>query len=309
MTDKRIALVAAPSQQDLIAAIAARLPVTGLFNPTNRPCKNNSLRLYSTFDELLHEAEICCFLIPYASLGKDLQRAVESGIHVLCAGPPSLSLRAGEQLCQNAIQSGTRLAWGGQFRHTILHQTLEDQVHQTAFGSPVFLRLVRGGGDSLLAAGWGAYQALEQTAVLLQTPIAELHVAGIGRQRRFHFALTVATTSGATAQLVVAPYHPSPVPDISLLGTGGLLSSTEYASLPARSAHSGISPASYPQPLAEPDWLADFICQPPVGKTAPDIRILAFFQALRSALSQALRAGRPILVHSPGPAIPLSSSR
>ena len=164
MTDKRIALVASPFREDLVATITSRLPVTGLYSPTRRHWKTSAYCVYPTFDELLHEAEICVFLTPYASLGKDLQRALDSGIHALCAGPPPLSRSAGEQLCQSAADADTRLAWGDQFRHTPLHQALEDQVYAPAFGSPVFLRLVRGGGNSLLAAGWEAYQALEQAA-------------------------------------------------------------------------------------------------------------------------------------------------
>lgn len=308
MPDKPIALVAAPSQEDHVAAIAARLPVSGLFNPTRRHWKNAVCPIYPAFDELLHEAKVCCFLTPYNFLGKDLQRAVENGIHALCAGPPSLSRAAGERLCRSAAQSAAQLTWGGPFRHSRVHQVLEEQARQADFGSPVFLRLVRGGGDSLLAAGWGAYQTLEQAAVLLQTPIAELHVSGVRRHRRFHFALTATTSSGATAQLVVAPHHPSPVPDISLLGTGGLLSSTEYYSLPAWSSHRGISPGSHPYPPAEPDWLADFIRRFPLRKIASETRSLTFFQTLRSALSRALREGRPIRVRNPGSSIPLSSS-
>jgi hypothetical protein len=309
MKNARIALVAAPYQEDLVTAIAARLSVTGLFSPVRSLWETTAFRVCTSPDELLREADICCFLTPYASLGRDLERTVESGIHALCPGPPPLSMQAGKRLDQAAVRSGVKLGWGGQFLHTLLHQTLVDQVHQASFGSPVFLRLVRGGGNSLLAAGWGAYQGLEQAVSLLQDDIAELNVAGIRRHRRYHFALTAVTLSGATAQLVVAPHHPSPFPDITLLGTGGLLSSTEYSPHPARYAPGRISPMRYPQAFAEPDWIVDFIGRLSRVKADQEAQKLAFFQALRRALTQALSEGKPIRVPNPGSVIPLSSSR
>jgi len=295
----RIALVASPAQRDLVQAIGSRLTLAGLLCPTPRPWSDAPAPVYPHIEALLGQtaAAICCFLVPYSSLKKDLVGSLERGTHVLGAGPVSLSRREYDHICRISRQGRVHFSWCGRHRHSLLHQALSLQRQKPSFGDPVYLRQISGSGPGRLPSWWAACQALEQAEDLLAARVQDLHLTAVRKGRRHHVALTAHMANRATAQLVIAPV---PLPgdgDISLLGSGGLLSSDSLPRAPALITQQGVHLLPHPELHPEPSWLLDFAKKVDQSEIQlPDWSTLSFQKAVLRAMRQALQQGRPVQV-------------
>lgn len=301
MAQLRLSLVASASSSALVHAIASRIPITSLFVPGRSRIKNPPADPSPSVDSLLIKGDICCFLTPYPALKRDVERALASGTHVLCAGPLPVNRAEFDRLCGIGQRHGLHFAWGPLPRHSMLHKKLLEQRHTPPFGRPVYFRWVSGGGEGLLPAWWAACRALEQTTELLGDEIEEMRMVAVRRGRRHHLALTVAATGGATAQLAVAPFHLSPVPDIALLGTGGLLSSTSLSSAPPVATGRGFHLQPSPEQWPEVVWLGECIDRMSLDTllSPPTWPSVAYHRTLLNALRRAIRTGVPQPI--PGP--------
>ena len=301
MAESRLSLIAPASKGDLVHAIASSLPITGLFVPGRSRIKDPPTRLSLSVDPLLVEGNICCFLAPYPALKRDVERALASGTHVLCAGPLPVNRAEFDRICSIGQHCGLHFAQGPKPRHSLLHKKLLEQRHAPAFGSPVFLRWVSGGGDGLLPSWWAVCRALEQAAELLDDEIEEMRLAAVRRGRRHHLVLTVGAAGGATAQLAVAPFHLSPVPDIALLGTGGLLSSASLSSASPVATRRGFHLLPSPEQWPEVVWLEECINRMSLDTLLPPPTwpSVAYHRTLLNGLRRAIRTGTPQPI--PGP--------
>ena len=298
MTEKRVAIIASPTQRDAIQAI--RLPLAGLFNPVRGQLKDSPVPVFDDFDGLLRrsKADICCFLFPYPTLEQDVLKALEREIHVLAAGPVARSRHSTEHLLQTASRSQVRLSWGNQHIYSPLYRELLAHSGSDSFGDPVYLRQVGGGGDSLLSTWWTSCWALELAQALLSSRLEELHVTATRAGHRYHAVLTALMANRATAQLVIAPVSPFPAPDITLLGTGGLLANGGLGNVPALITRNNVRLHPPPHQRPEPEWLLDFsqhLDQP----NPPELpALLDLQQNLLGTLRQAPHLGIPVQLPS-----------
>ena len=296
MAARRVAVIASPAQRDVIQAIRLRLSLAGLFNPVRGHLKDSSVPVFADFDELLHRsrADICCFLFPYPSLEQDVSKALEREIHVLAAGPVARSRRRIERLLQTASRRQVRLSWENQHGYSPLYRELLAHSASDSFGDPVYLRQVGGGGDSLLSTWWAFCQALALARSLLSSRAEKLHVTATRAGHRYHAILTALMANRATAQLVVAPVPPSPIPDITLLGTGGLLSSGGLGNVPALITRNTVRLHPSPHQRPEPEWLLDFSQRLDQSDQPDQPDALDLQQNLLVALRRASRLGSPL---------------
>jgi len=301
MARLRLSLIASASSGDLVHAIASRIPITGLYVPGRSRIKDPPVKLSPCVDSLLGKGDICCFLSPYSALKRDVERALGSGTHVLCAGPLPVNRTEFDSLCGISQSRGLRFSCGPLPPHSLLFVKLLEQRRASAFGRPVYLRWVSGGGDGLLPAWWAACRALAQATELLGEEIEEMRLAAVRRGSRHHLALTVGAAGGATAQLAIAPFHLSPVPDISLLGTGGLLSSSSLSSAPPVATRRGFHLHPSPQQWPEVVWLEECISGISLGTPLPPPTwpSAAHHHTVLNALRRAIRMGAPQPI--PGP--------
>ena len=165
---------------------------------------------FRSLEEGLDQASAVAVLSPYRGLAGDLERCRRRRIPVALAGPP-------------AARSDDPEYAPGRWRHTDGHASVERLRKRPAFGRPVYLRqVIGGGGAGLLGAWWGLLEALESALELLDGPMERLRVGASARGGRWHAAATLVAGDGASAQLVVTP-APDPGEDLLLLGTGGLV--------------------------------------------------------------------------------------
>jgi predicted dehydrogenase len=291
-----IALVATPSQAELVAHLDARLPIAGLFTPGRRPAGPQA-PLFTDLTAMLQQsgALTCCFLAPYVALEKDVRTCLEAGIDVLCAGPLPCSQKAIDQLLATTGRNGARLAWGGAYRFSPLFQALRQQRSLPSFGSPVYLRQVAGGGHGLLLAWWALCELLSQALELLDARLEAVHLSACRHRGKYHAALTGRTASRAMAQLLVAPFHPG---DLALLGTGGLLGTNGLAGSAATATAAGTLLHSSPELRPEAAWLSAF-AQKKDSPVLPERSTHPLHRAILSGLRRALRQGQPVRVEVP----------
>ncbi|MCC7265663.1 MAG: hypothetical protein IT369_24405 [Candidatus Latescibacteria bacterium] len=275
-------LVAHPQQAPVVRAVADALPLAAICNPWRTRFGDLPVPVHSDLRSLLaeHEPEAVIVLRPYSGLESDLVLCEERQIRVLCAGPVALPPSPLRQ-------------WGGQSRHTpVITQALA-QSRQPAFGQPVYLRRVAGGGGALLQSWWSACQLLDEAQALLGAPPIWVQLAAVRAAAKHHLVLTAAFANGANAHLVVSPYYFSPSTDLTLLGSGGLLFADTATNTPV-AVHAGGSRFYQPASLyPEPAWIGAFLTgqDPPV--TPSDA---ALHHRLFAAIRQALRCGLPVPV-------------
>ncbi|MBI2504406.1 MAG: hypothetical protein HYW07_14375 [Candidatus Latescibacteria bacterium] len=277
-----IALVAHPGQQHLLQLLASRLEISAILNPWRTPFRAAPAPVFSQLSALLAAGapDACCFLRPYGGLEQDISTCLERQVRVLSAGPADLP-------------ASPLWNWGGQHLHSPLFQAASGQRRSPAFGTPVYLRRLVGGGTDLLDAWWAACQLLTEARDLIGAEAVEVQLAACRAGRQHHLALTVAFANRATAHLVVAPHYFSPSTDLTLLGSGGLV----FSDAPANAAHqtgsSGVRLHPPPFLHPEPGWIAEFLQrldQPaPAAHPALELHLLA-------ALRQALRLGQLVRV-------------
>lgn len=269
-----IALVAHPSQQHLVSVLGRSLKISAILNPWRTPFRSAPAPVFSQLGALLAAStpEACCFLWPYRGLENDLSACLKRQIRVLSAGPAKLP-------------ASPLWSWGGQHLHSPLFQTASDQRRSPAFGDPVYLRRLVGGGSDLLNAWWAACQLLAEARDLIGTETVDVQVAACREGRQHHLALSLAFANRATAHLIVAPHYFSPSLDLTLLGSGGLVFADHLANTPMLVCRGGMqtSPPAFLHP--EPAWIHAFL-DPATPPAVPRVNTpeLALLRALRRAL-------------------------
>ena len=298
-----VALVAAAAQEEVVRSICGYTKIDAVLNLGRARLNLDSVPVLEDMDELLDRTAsgTCCFLHPFPALNRRLLACVKRKIHVLSAGPISLSRRQFDQLCESAGENHVRFSWGNQYRFSRLHQALHAQSRNPGFGNPVYLRQVRGGGHGLLSAWWSACEALDQARALLDSPLQDLLLAASREGHWHHVVLTVGAANKSSAQLVTAPVHLPLHHDITLLGSGGLLFSdgVSYASPLILQDRIQLHPHTDQYP--EPAWLVDFLGQldnPDIP--FPDWSMLNLHNHILRAMKQALRQRQPIQVKLSG---------
>lgn len=261
MAQMPLALIARPAQKEALLALCDRLEIAGVLNPTRSNLSGLPAPVFTDMGDLHRQVSpaVCCFLTPYADLKRDLFDCLERRVHVLSAGPLSLSRGEFDGAVQAAREGGVHLRIGGRYLFSPLYRTLLERRQAPAFGNPVYLRHVTGGGDGLLPAWWAACEALDQAGGLLGAALRNLHVAARREGRKYHLTLTASMANRANAQLVVAPVHLPISSDLTLLGSGGLLfaDSVSHASTVIKPGGVRLHPNVNLYPDAA--WLEDFL--------------------------------------------------
>lgn len=283
-----IALVAHPALGAVTEQISEALPVAGLYYPARSHRSDPTLPFYGDLTAMLEEtgARTCAFLSPYQNLHKDVKTCLETGVDVLCGGPiPQLD-------DQTALQSKARLTIGGIHHSSALFNKALQQRLNPSFAQAVYLRLLSGAqGPGLLPAWWAACKQWTLAIDLLgETPL-QLHISAYRQGRAYQIALTAATTSGTTVQLLIAPQRT--LTELTLLGTGGTISASSVQNGIALSNAQGTRIMPDVLPPAEIEWLRRFEHKnappQPDGASISDCGPL-----LLRGLRQALRQKRPI---------------
>lgn len=261
-----IALVAHPSQRELLRLLCSRLRITAVLARTR--WQEAPASVFTQMRTLLDTCapRACIFLWPYPGMKEDALACLERQVPVLSAGPMDALLR-----------------WGGQHRFSPLFQAAQAQRRSPDFGEPVYLRRVTGGGTGLHSAWWAACQALSEAQDLMEAPLVEVYVAACKAGQKHHLALSASFANRATAHLIAAPVYSSPSLELTLLGSGGLVFSDSAANAPAVISAEGARflPPAFLHP--EPAWIQDFLDHPdrPAVNAALQLQLLC---ALRRAL-------------------------
>lgn len=228
---------------------------------------------FGSTPEGLERASAVAVLTPYRGLAGDLEICRQRGIPAVLAGPAAARADDPEHAA-------------GRWRHSRSWSSVDGVRQRPAFGRPIYLRQVIGGGNGgLLGAWWALLEALEGALELLDSPMSRLSVGAVARSGRCHASATLAVESGASAQLVVTP-APDPGEDLMLLGTGGLVHVDGTGAAERRDSGGG---RSLPIPPAWPDagWIAEALASP--RRTSLDRRTRA---AVHLALGRAARGHR-----------------
>lgn len=277
-----IAAVAHPGQRALLQLLAARLSLCAVYNPWRAAFGRLPVPVYTELPALLaaHMPRVCAFLRPYPGCEKDLATCLDGQVRVLSAGPADLP-------------PSPRWQWGGQHRYSALFLQALAQRRLPAFGEPVYLRRLTGGGTDLLGAWWAACQLLAEARELVGAEPAQVQLAACREGRKHHLVLSVAFANRANAHLVVAPAYFAPSNDLTLLGSGGLVYADSAANAPAL-VHPGgaqFHPPAFLHP--EPAWIQHFAEAQSAAMPPPDA---ALQRQLLPALRRALRRGLPVQV-------------
>jgi predicted dehydrogenase len=303
MARKPVALVAAAAQEEVVRSICGCTEIDAVLNLGRARLNLDPVPVLRDMEELLDRAAsgTCCFLHPFPALNRRLPAFASRKVHVLSAGPISLSRRQYDQLCESAGENHLRWSWGNRYRFSRLHQALQAQVRNPAFGNPVYLRQVRGGGHGLLSAWWSACEALDQARTLLGAPLRELLVAASRQGSQHHVVLTVSAANQSNAQLAIAPVHLPINHDITLLGSGGLLFSDGVSNSSPIVHEKGLQLQPHTDQYPEPAWLVDFLGQLGGGENPlPDWPTLNLNNRMLRAIRLALREGQPVRVDLQG---------
>ena len=279
-----IVLVASPEPQ-LLHLLCRALPVGAVLSRGRRALPGLPVPVFRQLPALF---EFCprpratVFLSPYPNIEADVAVCAQQEIPVLSAGPVALA--------------GTpRICWGGQHRFAPLFAAALAQRNTPEFGEAVYLRRSVGGGMGFASAWWAAWQLLEEARDLVNAAVTEVHMAACREGRQHHLALSVAFANRATAHLVVVPHHFPASQDLTLLGTGGLLTSDHLANATAVVGAEGLrlTPPDFLRP--EPAWIRDFAARLDHLSAPPDPTPAL---RLRRALRRALRQGQIVRVES-----------
>ncbi len=303
MAPPPIILVALPAQQELVQTLCDQVEIAAVFNPGRATLREAPAPVFADWDALRRHTPpgLCCFLAPYPSLKQDLLSCLEQGIHVLSAGPIPLSRSEFDTACQRAGEHRIHLHCGGQYLHSALLQQFVVQRRKPEFGAPVYLRLVQGGGQGLLAAWWSVCEALELARDLLDDPLDGIHITAAKQGNKHHAVLTGSSANRANSQLVVVPHHLPLHPDITLLGTGGLLSSRSTHNAAVLVGQAGVEFHHPPSLRCETAWLLHFLDRLADHSEPlfPDRPTLALHHRILRSLRRSLRQQQPLRVAVP----------
>lgn len=302
MSNMSIVLVARPDQGEIIRAICSRMEIAAVLNTTRSRISDIAPPVYGDMGSLRVRVSprLCCFLTPYRSLKNDLFTCLDNKIHVLGAGPPPLSRPEFDRACSLARENQVSFYLGGRHTFSPLYNTLLDAARKPAFGNPVYLRMVSGGGSDLLPAWWSAYDSLVQAEGLLGSNLEDLHVAAHKKGRKHHITLTASMANRANAQLVIAPVYFPFGADITLLGSGGLLSGDSLGNASPTIGEDGIGLNPNTDLYPDPAWLEDFLGRLDGRESGlPDWSGFKIGNRLRSTIRNALESRGPVRMKIP----------
>ena len=238
-------------------------------------------------------AATVCLLTPNYVTFESIRRLAAAGVDVLCAGPPAATPGQWTKLEQAAVAAGARLQVGGRERHAPALQRLRQLGASSAFGDPVYLRAVAGGGTSVLAGWWSLCDLYASACWLLRSTPARAYVGATRSGRsRLHITMTMAMRNRANAQLSVTPGMSTAFADNWMLGSGGSLSSHgEDGDILVTRDGQRRSLGADPEVLAEPGWITDFAGGSGDAGVRPDASTRRASSDLLKALRRALKDG------------------
>lgn len=295
MKTPRAVLVIRPDQVALIDRLSPYLAIVGVHAPTKKRIERWSLPFSSGLDDMLKRGkpDICGLFTPYAGMGEDALRCIEQSVHLAAPGPVSDTPGRAETLLARAAANGIRVHCGGSYRFDRLFQTIHRQRQDAAFGRPVFLRFMSGGGINARRAWWSACEALERAEALIGEALQALCVTAVTLNRVWHVTLTAAFQNGASAQLGVAPVMPPCNHDAMLLGTGGMISydsAINTSGVLSRTGWRPVPPYGYE---AEAAWFVDCASRMAADQNTA---ILERGRRIREAIREACRQRGPVSV-------------
>ena len=303
---KSTLLIAAPGQEGLVGAISRRLTVAGVIGVGRSRFRSLAgVPVFADLPAAIAQArpDVVCFLAPSSRMGDLVQQAVKSGLPVLSSGPPELSERAWRALSGQMQNGGPPLVWGRRFAYSDVHRRLLEQRQQPGVGDAVYLRCVGGGNGGLLSTWWSLCEMVEQAVDLLGADPVHLYVTAKSARRRCHAVATAVMANRSSAQLVAVPSGFPCCGDLTLLCTGGLL--TSRAAFGGAVGDEGVGSSKYwlatPDLAPEPEWLADFADRrgrAEGGPSGPPLSAYPAQRALLAALRSALRRGEAVEVRS-----------
>ena len=238
-------------------------------------------------------AAAVCLLTPNHVTFESIRQLVAAGVDVLCAGPPPATSGQWTKLEQAAVAGGARLRVGGRERHAPTLQRLRQLGASAAFGEPVYLRAVAGGGTSVQNGWWSLCELYASACWLLRSTPARACIGATRSGRsRLHITMTLAMRNRANAQLAVTPARIASFADSWMLGSGGSLSNhgDDGDILVTRDGRRRSLGAD-PETLAEPGWIADFADGSEAAGVWPDTSTRSACNSLLKALRRALRDG------------------
>lgn len=299
MAARSLVLIARPDQRQIVQNICAQVDVAAVLVASRRRLADWPVPTFSDLETLRRDiaVEAACFLTPYANLKQDLSALVDTGVHILCGGPISLSRKEFDTITEKAKAGNVGIALGGRHFHSQVYKALVRQRGQQEFGNPVYLRQISGGGTALLPAWWSACELLEQATEILDADLKTLHIAANRQGAKHHITLTAALQNRSNAQLVVAPIHLATHADVLLLGSGGLVyGESSHNALPLIKEN-GVQLLSPPNQHPEASWISAFLAQLDQGAPAlADWSALARQNKLLTAIRRALKQQQPIPV-------------
>ncbi len=269
-----IGLIAHPSQAPVLRALARLYPDTAVCCLWRGAFPGVGLPVFRTLPDLLatHAPGALCVLQPYPRLTAQLVNCLDQGIRVLSAGP------------SEGLPT-PRWQWGNQHLYSPLVLQALAQRRSAAFGEPVYLRRMVGGGTGLLPAWWAACQVLAEAWELLGPDPTWAQVAARRAGRSVHVVVSLSFANGANAHLSVAPCYFSPSADLTLLGSGGLVFSETAGNTPVvvRSVGAELHPPPYL--FAETAWISAFLADelPPLAPALAGLQ-MKLLPALRRSL-------------------------
>ena len=282
-----VGLIANAQDHSLIKYLQHHFTISGVYLQGDDDANITAFPIIKDIASLLKtNPKLCCFLSPYQGLEDDLRRCLENGSHVLGAGPLFTSTTQYKHIQALAQKNGLHLQWNPMHIHSARHQTLLTQSRRSAFGTPVYLRQIRGNGHSLLAAWWATTALYDAAVDLLGTPSRLLVNAHTAANGYYQVVITLQTINEANAQLIVSPTSIPGEGHLSFLGSGAMLSDADPFATQTLISNDTFLPA--PDFPVHQAWLTNFIAQlsnPP--KTYPDICQLEVYHRFLFAIEQA----------------------
>lgn len=299
MTGTSVVLIADPSQQHLVEMLCRRFNIVGIVNPTRGRLTHPELSVTHSLSELTEYSspDVCCAITPYRSMAEDVLLCLHRQIHVASTGPIPCSRRVFRRLCQVADEQRIHFRIGGLHKLSPRNLILQAKSRHSEFGQPVYLRLVSDGGRAFLTAWWSACDTIEQAEALLDSSACKTHLTAIRVGHCYHITLTLAMHNHSNAQLTIAPVLLGGERDLTLLGSGGLLTYDSLSNATGVITRHGFQPHVRSDQIPENAWLTDFIKT--IEHQEPHLTDHTVFDRhlqLKQAIQEACREHRPVRV-------------
>jgi hypothetical protein len=267
----RLVVVCGPDRAPALPQIWARFALAGCVRVGRGGTSDVDAPTFATLAESLSAADAVAVLSPYRGLAADLAECRRQGLPVAVAGPPTAEAADGDFA-------------PGRWRHSPAMDTVDEVRRSAAFGRPVYLRHVTGGGSGWLNAWWATLEALEAATCLLDAAPERLWIGASASGGRWHVTATLVVAGGASAQLVVTP-APAPGDEVMLLGTGGLVQVDSGSDASHLRRAGGEQRLAVPAAWPDAEWIAAALDGPGEARLSRGTRAKVQ-RALRNAVRQ-----------------------